>query len=223
MSAFSVAPTAPILAFTGIQIERLTGLSRRQLAYWEASGVYRASYVDERPYRPYRRIYSFRDLVSLRTLALLRKSYRVPLDTLRSVGRYLSEYVDSPWSELQFKIGARRDVIFRDPETGEWISSTPFGQMVIATILVDEIRKEAERDSATLRERDPADIGKIVRHRHVAHNRWVIKGTRVTTDTIWEFHEAGYTAEEIQEQYPHIELEDVIAAIEHEQALREAA
>jgi len=216
-------PRPTLLAFTGPQIERLTGLSRRQLTYWEQTGVYSASYIDDRPYRPYKRIYSFRDLVSLRALALLRNKHNVRLDALRSAGRYLSDYVDSPWSELQFRVGPNHEVIFRDPRSGEWITSDPLGQRVIATILLDDIRNEVERDSAALLERNPADIGQISRHRHVAHNQWVVRGTRVTTDTIWDFHEAGYTPEQIQVEYPHITIADVISAIQHEESIRGAA
>ena len=88
----STMPT--ILAFTGPQVQRLTGLSARRLAYWENTGVFRASYIDERPYRAYRRVYSFTDVVSLRTLALLRRY--VSLDELRRMGDYLAQHSDEP-------------------------------------------------------------------------------------------------------------------------------
>ncbi len=215
--------STPILAFTGQQIEKLTGLSRRQLVYWETRDVFCASHVDARPYRPYRRIYSFRDLVSLRTLALLRVTYSIPLEELRLVGGYLRTYVEAPWSEIQFKVSNDRHVVFRDPVSGEWVSSSPFGQGVFATVLFDDVRKEAERISEHLRVRDDWDIGRIVRHRHVLHNRWVIAGTRVPTSAIWNFHEAGYLPEAIQAEYPHLTVVDIEAAIAHEQTLSKAA
>lgn len=214
--------STPILAFTGKQIERLTGLSQRQLRYWEESGVYAATYVDDLPRRPYRRIYSFRDLVSLRTLALLRNTHKVPLADLRDVGAYLSKYADSPWSELQFRVMSNHAIVFRDPKTGEWVSNRPPDQLVM-DIFVEDIRNQAAAQTAALRERSTEQIGTIQRHRHVAHNRWVIAGTRVPTSAIWNFHEAGYSREEIRKQYPHITLADVDAAIAHETKLRRAA
>src|SRR5690242_11229571 len=93
---------ARILAFTGQQVERLIGLSERMLRYWEKTGVYAASYIDERPRIPYRRVYTFRDVVSLRTLALLRKHHRIKLNDLRRSGAFLREtYPDrcDPWAE----------------------------------------------------------------------------------------------------------------------------
>lgn len=219
----SADQSAPILAFTGPQIVRLTGLSQRQLRYWEESGVFRATYIDDKPYRPYRRIYSFRDLVSLRALALFRNSYRVSLSELRAVGAYLTTYVNAPWAEMQFKISPNRHVIFRHPASGQWTISEPLGQLVLPTIYLDEIRKSAEVDSSQLRERDRADIGRITRHRHIAHNKWIVAGTRVTTSAIWSFHEDGFSIAEIQAQYPHITEADIRAAIQHEQELRIAA
>ena len=212
-----------MLAFTGQQIERLTGLSQRQLAYWETRGVFTASHVDDRPYRPYRRIHSFRDLVSLKTLALLRMTYHVPLEELRKVGDYLRNHVEAPWPEIQFRVANDRHVVFRDPVSGGWISFSPLGQGVFATILFDDVRKEAEKVSEQLRVRDQTDIGRIVRHRHVMHNRWVVAGTRVPTSAIWNFHEVGYAPEAIRQEYPHLTIIDIDAAIAHEQALRPAA
>jgi uncharacterized protein (DUF433 family) len=212
-----------MLAFTGQQIERLTGLTQRQLAYWEKRGVFVASHVDNRPYRPYRRIYSFRDLVSLKTLALLRREYKVPLEELRRVGDYLRAHVQAPWSEIQFKIGENHHVIFRDPASGEWITSSPLGQGVFPIILFDDVRKEADKLSEQLRVRDDSDIGRISRHRHVMHNRWVVAGTRVPTSAIWNFHEAGYAPEAIRTEYPNLTIADIDAAIAHEQSLRQAA
>src|SRR5438445_302961 len=126
---------APLLAFTGHQVERLTGLSPRVLRYWEETEVFRASYIDDRPHRPYRRIYSFRDVVSLRTLALLRK--RVPLDELRRVGQYLSDRYEAPWAELRFGVIGRR-VVFPDPATGEWVFARPANQKFFQ-VMVEEI------------------------------------------------------------------------------------
>ncbi|HEY7029746.1 MAG TPA: DUF433 domain-containing protein [Thermomicrobiales bacterium] len=206
----------PLLAFTGPQVQRLTGLSQRVLRYWESTNVFRASYVDDRPRRPYRRIYTFRDLVSLRTLALLRK--KVSLNELRRVGKYLSDHYEAPWAELRFGVAGRK-IVFPDPVTGQWVVSRPEGQTVMP-VLVERIAQTTEAEAATLRQRRPDQIGNVARHRHVAHNSWVIDGTRIPTSAIWHFHEEGYDTDGIIREYPDLTAADVEAALAHERRAR---
>ncbi|MCC6421702.1 MAG: DUF433 domain-containing protein [Gemmataceae bacterium] len=210
-----------VLAFTGPQASRLTGLSPRVLRYWETTGVYSASYIDERPRVPYRRIYSFRDVVSLRTLALLRKRHRIKLDELRRTGAYLRETYPNhpdPWAELRFGILNGR-VIFRNPETGEWMTATRPGQTVLP-IDVEEIARATERDATALTQRRREDIGKVVRHRYVLGNAWRLAGTRIPTSAIWHFHEDGANIAAIRRAYPDLTDIDIEAAIAHESGLR---
>lgn len=210
-----------ILAFTGQQVARLTGLSQRVLRYWEETGVYTASYVDPRPRVPYRRIYSFRAVVSLRTLALLRQRHKVNLDDLRRAAAFLREtYPDhpDPWAELRFGI-LRGHVVFRDPQTGDWLTATPPGQAILP-IDVEEIARDTEREAVGLTQRRCEDVGQVVRHRYVLGNAWRLAGTRIPTSAIWNFHEAGADATAIRRAYPDLTDADVAAAIEHESRLR---
>lgn len=66
------------------------------------------------------------------------------------------------------------------------------------------------------RTRDPNDIGKIRRTPGVMGGRPVIAGTRIAPEFVWSFHEAGFTTEQIIEQYTHLHPEDVEAAIRYE-------
>ncbi|MEA2529827.1 MAG: hypothetical protein QOG89_1471 [Thermomicrobiales bacterium] len=211
---------APV-AYTGRQVEKLTGLSERVLRYWEETDVFRATYVDDLPRRPYRRIYSFRDVVSLRTLAILRRDHKVKLEELRRVGQYLTRFYQAPWAELGFRV-AGRHVAFRDPDTGEWVSGKPLGQRFIAFDLED-VRRTTEAEASELNRRRPDDIGRLVRHRHVVQNSWVVAGTRVPASAIWNFHEAGYDVDRILQAYPRLTEEDVCRALDHERRLRAAA
>jgi uncharacterized protein (DUF433 family) len=210
---------APLLAFTTEHVHRLTGLSPRVLRYWEETGVFRATYVDEQPRRPYRRLYTFRDVVSLRTLAVLRREHRVGLDELRKVGAFLARHKDAPWASLRFRV-AGRHVVFDDPETGIPVAGKPLRQAVIPVDLA-EIARETEVDAAQLRERLPEDFGRVTRHRHINHNAWVIAGTRIPTSAILDFHESGFSVEEILREYPELRPVDVEAAMAHEHRLRE--
>jgi uncharacterized protein (DUF433 family) len=63
----------------------------------------------------------------------------------------------------------------------------------------------------------PADkIGKIDKNRYVSYNRPVIAGTRLPTSAIKSFNDAGYTVEEIIEEYPDLTHEDIKATLDYE-------
>ena len=202
-------PAYEIRAFTAQQAGRLTGLSQRQLAYWDRTGFFSPKeQTDESG--PYARLYSFRDVVGLRTIAGLRKS--VPLQELRKVGRWLSSQpYEAPWASLTFYLHGRR-VYFKEPKSGVVASARGERQTAIQCSLepiAQEVRAEAEK----LRERGKADVGKISRHRHVAHNAFVVSGTRIPVDAIWNFHQAGYSNARIRREYPQLRRADIQAAI----------
>lgn len=210
-----------LLAFTAEQVRRLTGLTVRQLRYWDNSGFFCPAYADEQRRRPYGRVYSFTDLVGLRTLALLRNTHKVPLQELREVAERLARYGQdqNPWAGRCFWVAGRHDV-FEDPEAGVLVAARPRRQAAIPLEL-QEIARATETEANRLRERNPNDVGGIERHRHVAHNAWVVAGTRIPTSAIWAFHEAGYDADAIVGQYPLLHPKDVEAAITFERQLRE--
>jgi uncharacterized protein (DUF433 family) len=158
-------------------------------------------------------------VVSLRTLALLRRQHKIELDELRKVGRFLAKHEDAPWAGLRFRL-AGRHVVFDDPETGIAVSGRPLGQAVIPFELED-IARETEADARRLRERIPEDIGRVSRHRYVLHNAWVVAGTRIPTSAIWNFAEEGYDSDAIMREYPQLQAADVDAAIAHERRLRQ--
>ena len=210
---------APLLVFTTDHVRRLTGLSSSVLRHWEETGVFRASYIDDRPHRPYRRLYSFRDLVSLRTLAILRREHHVKLDELRQAGQFLAAHEDAPWASLRLRL-AGSHVVFADQASGVAAADNSLGQAAIPIDLA-EIARTTEIDAARLRERTTEDFGRVTRHRHVLHNAWVIAGTRIPTTAIWTFHEDGYDTDAILAEYPQLRAVDVTAALAHERRLRE--
>lgn len=203
-----------IAAFTADHVCRLTGLSARQLGYWDRTEFFSPTFLDEFRRRAFGRIYSFRDLVGLRTIAVLRKRHRVPLQELRRVGAWLNEQHDKPWSSLRFALLGRK-VVFFEPGTGDVVEPRGHGQRVLPIALepiANEMRNAAER----LRERSADQVGKIARNRYVVHNSWVIAGTRIPTQAIWNYHEAGFSTEAIVAEYPRLTTEDVRAAVEFE-------
>ncbi len=203
-----------LLAFSADHVCRITGLSRRQLSYWDRTGFFVPQYVDKDRRRPFGRIYSFRDVVGLRAIAMLRNTHQVSLQELRRVGAWLAEHTGIPWSGLTLYV-AGRQVFFDDPETGTRLGSRPLGQPVLPIAMqriADETRTAADR----LRERSPDEFGKVTRHRYVVHNAPVLAGTRIPTSAVWNFHKAGYDVTAIIREYPRLTADDVRAAIKYE-------
>lgn len=199
--------------FTTEQTARLTGLSARQLAYWERTQFYTPANMASDEGGPFRRAYSLRDVIELRTLALLR-SKQVTLPQLREAKRRLDEYV-YPWSQLKFWV-AGRDVYWDDPASRTREGVRPPGQTVIP-IEMEAIEREVHDNIRRLvRERQPDDHGRISRNRYVKHNEWVISGTRIPVSAIIDFHRAGFDADAIIREYPRLTAEDVAAALEWE-------
>src|SRR5205814_1962718 len=152
------------------------------------SGVLSPHYGDGASGRPYGRVYSFRDLVGLRTLAQLRE-HGVPLQELRRVGQWLAERYAEPWSSLRFYVAGNR-VFFEDPLSVAHVLGPP-GQMAFPfemKRIADETRIAAD----ALRKRQGDDIGRVAQHRYVMHNAPVVAGTRIPTAAIWDFHRAGF-------------------------------
>ncbi len=201
-----------IRAFSANHVVRLTGLSHAQLRYWDETEFFRPRYASENRRSPFSRVYSFQDVVGLRTLGLLRRHYGIPLQQLRKVARTLSEYRAEPWSEIILYVFGR-EVFFREPET-EQLRGVLSGQYTYIRLrsIIHDLTTEAKK----LKQRLQEQFGRIERHRYIAHNAWVIAGTRIPTRIIWRFHKAGYSADKIIREYPMLNHRDIEAALERE-------
>jgi len=211
---------AELLAFTADHVCRLTGLSARQLRYWDATNFFSPTLLDEFRRRAFNRIYSFRDVVGLRTISILRNRHKVPLQELRRVGEWLHKHHETPWSSLRFAL-AGRTIVFFDPSSGTAIEPKGKGQAVLP-IALEPIANEMREAAGALRDRQPDQVGKIVRNRYVVQNSWVVAGTRIPTRAVWNFHQAGFDTQGIIREYPRLTAEDVKAAIAFE-STRQAA
>lgn len=212
---------ANILAFTAEQVCKLTGLSKRQLRYWDDTGFFSPTTIDEFRTRLFGRIYSFRDVVGLRVIGDLRRAHGVPLQELRKIGSWLAEHYDAPWSALRFALNGRR-VVFVDPVTGVHREAHD-GKQTVIEVTLEPIANDVKAAADKLSERRKEDVGHIVRNRYVVHNAWVVAGTRISTASIWNFHRAGFDAKSIVDEYPRLTAKDVRAAVEFEEQLRKAA
>ena len=198
---------AVVLALSAEHIESLTGLSARQLAYWDGTGFFKPEYAADNRRSPHSRVYSFRDAVGLRTISVLLNAYNVSLPHLKDVAKKLSAHSSRPWSDLKLRVWKRR-VQFDEPETGT-VRDVLNGQYVLLPII--DVIEDVERGVADLKARRSEDVGEFERHRYVSHNNLVVAGTRIPVQTIIDYIEAGYTPDQIIQEYPTLTKEDVKA------------
>jgi uncharacterized protein (DUF433 family) len=147
--------------------------------------------------------------------------HRLPLQELRRVGEWLRERHDAPWSSLKFALKGKK-AVFLDPKLGVAVEPTGAGQEVLSVAL-EPIANDMRRAADQLKEREPGQIGHVTRNRYVVHNAWVVAGTRIPTAAIWNFHEAGYSPEDIIAEYPRLKAADIEVAIDFERKRRSAA
>src|SRR3546814_13693132 len=106
-----------VRAFGEEHVSRLTGLSVRQLRAWDRRGFFSPHYAYEDRRSPYSRLYSFRDVVGMRAIAVLKQKHRVTLAELERVARTLQAQCSRTWAAVTFYV-VDRPVPF--PTTGTW-------------------------------------------------------------------------------------------------------
>jgi uncharacterized protein (DUF433 family) len=201
-----------IAAFSEEQVQRLTGISRTQLRYWDRTKFFSPSYADEDRHQAYSRVYSFRDVVCLNVLNALRNSARVTLPHLREVKDKLAHLGDDLWAKTTLYVLNRR-VIFDNPQTRAREEVTT-GQIVLQ-IPLQVVRGQMADAVKLLWTRDKTKVGAVEQMRNVARNQPVIAGTRIPVQAIKNFAEAGYSVKRIIAEYPSLTAEDVEAALSY--------
>jgi len=196
-------------AFSEEHAAQIAGLSVSQLRRWDRD-FFSASYGEHRPGVPYARIYSFKDLVSLRVLSDLRNRHGVSVQHLREVSRKLAHLAEDRWTAARLYVRGKR-VVIDDPEIDrkrEVVS----GQLVLDIPLKVAI-SSTRRAVAELNKRSEAEIGHITRERFVVQNAPVLAGTRIPVAAIQRFAQAGYGTDAILREYPDLTPQDVQAAL----------
>jgi uncharacterized protein (DUF433 family) len=196
-----------LMAFSVDHASRVTGLSKSRLTRWDKLGFFSPEHLDEDDRgNPYARVYSFRDLVGLRTLKLLTDTYKVPLSELARTAIELEKRSDRPWEKIPLAV-VRRKVVF-DLDTSP---RDVDGQQVLKHIPLPTIAAEVAEKAHQLRNRDKAKIGLIEQRPYVAHHAPVIAGTRIPARAVESFLEEGYSDKAIIAEYPSITRLDIAA------------
>ena len=219
--AMAMTEATNIVRFFGADhVQRLTGLSAFQLREWDRAGFFAPQYAYENRRVAAGRVYSFQDLVGLRTLAVLSKTHRIRLPELKKTAKSLSQWSRTPWSSLTLYV-LNREVHFQNPVTGD-IEGAITGQLAVAIPLEDvmaDMRAEADR----LAKRPRETIGNLDRRKFRMHNAWCVAGTRIPVSAIYNFTDAGYGPKQIVEQYPDLTAKDIKAALLRRGELTQAA
>jgi uncharacterized protein (DUF433 family) len=210
---------AVIQAFGEEHVERLTGLTKWQLRRWDNAGFFQPRYAYEDRFAPYSRIYSFKDVVGLRTIAVLMKEHGVSLQSLKETAKELVKRGYDNWATMKLYV-VKRQVHFQKPGTtdaeGVWD-----GQLAMVPII--DVIQDVEGRVEQLKKRDPGTVGHVEQHKYVVRNSPVIAGTRIPTAAIRRFREAGYSIDQILRQYPSLSPQDVEAALAYEDGLAQSA
>jgi uncharacterized protein (DUF433 family) len=205
--------------FSDEHVSRLTGLSKWQLRRWDGLGFFAPRFAYEDRFVPYSRIYSFKDVVGLRTIAVLMKDFRVSFQELARVARELVKRGYDHWADLKLYV-VKKQVHFQQPGTQD-VEGVWDGQLAMLPI-IDVVADVAKR-VAELNKRPPSQRGRVEQHKHVVRNSPVIAGTRIPTAAIRRFHEAGYSVKQIIKEYPSLTPKDIKGALAFEEGLAESA
>jgi uncharacterized protein (DUF433 family) len=203
-----------IALFTTDQAARLTGISAQQITRWARRGFITPRYVDESGWLGVKRLFSFRDLVALRTLLILRDTYHLPDRELSRANEFLQRHYEDPWASLPFHV-LGNELIFDEPTLQRRMAAARPGQLALPVDLEPIVQAMHAQVAQTV-QRQPSEIGQIRRDRLIMGGRPVIAGTRIPTAAIWSFYSAGATNDEILAQYPDLQSADVEQAIAYE-------
>lgn len=202
----------PHVAFDIDQVARLTGLSVAQLTRWDRNGFFHPAFADPNRRRPYSRIYSENDVVVLRIVAMLREA-GVPLARLTPVVDQLAPNEDRDLARCALYVVGKH-IFFALQEATAFVESGKTDPLTV--IDVGTVIAELEEGVQRLGERQPDEIGKVIRKRGIMSGVPIVAGTRIPTDTIAWFHDHGYSLAEILENFPRLTPQDVDAAVAFE-------
>lgn len=88
-----------MIGFTTAQVRALTGLTVRQINYFDQTGLLRPS-LQQAKGKGSSRYYSFRDLIALKTIAVLRDKGGVSLQAIRKAVEYIQTIEGKMLSEV---------------------------------------------------------------------------------------------------------------------------
>ena len=193
-------------AFCVDHVAQITGLSKNRLSRWDRLGFFPPEYIgDDNRRNPYARLYSFVDLVGLRTLKILADVHKVPLKELRKAADELKKRSDRPWSAIPLAV-LKRKVVFDLHLNPRNVTD---GQYALKHIPLQPIAQEVTERANTLRYRDDSQVGRTEKRKFIQHNAEVLSGTRIPVDAVSSFISSGYSNDHILKEFPTLTPRDI--------------
>lgn len=196
-------------AFSEEDATKLSGVTQNQLRLWDSNGVLEASFARKNRRQPYSRVYSFRDIVSLRVLNILRNRFGVSGQHLRQVAMKLGHFGDKKWTATTLYVLGKR-VVFDDPDTEqrrEVVSDQQVFDIPLRAAISDTL--QAIRDQNA---RSEEEKGHVVQKKFVLSNQEVFDGTRVPVSAVVNYLRRGASERDILAEYPDLTAKDIAAA-----------
>lgn len=144
-------------------VARLTGATVRQLIHWDRTGLVQPSIAPARG-KGSRRVYSFRDVLSIKMAVRLRQE-GISLQKVRRCVKYLREHqpeIEQPLATLNLVTdGAGVFLLSHDPGRAchhRTVVDTLAGGQLLFMVPIGRIACEAERDAARLFPGDPREL-----------------------------------------------------------------
>jgi len=191
------------------QASRLSGLSRERLMQWDRAGFFSPEYADKNRRLPLSRMYSFEDIVGLKTLAQLRDRHHVTMKELRRVADVLAKETFRPWSDLRLTALNRSVVCVDEDGKGAGVIDGQTTCIELGSVM-EEVAEEARR----MRARQPGTVGQIEKTKFIVHNAARIAGTRVPVSAVKAYIKQGARDGEILEAYPDLTPADILSVRE---------
>lgn len=192
-------------ALSEAHVSTITGLTVGQLRAWDKRGFFHPRFAHKNRRLVHSRIYSFKDAVGLKTLARLKNEYRISIAQLEKVANKLLEKGYSHWADTTLYV-LNKEVHFkvRNSDKIESLKSGQYGMLEVVEVIEDVTNRVI-----ALKERQPKQYGKIENHKFTVRNAFVVSGTRIPIATIYRYLDAGYTSDQIIEEYPSLNKKDI--------------
>lgn len=204
--------TVVLSAFGMESTARVTGLTVSQLTRWDREGWFHPSFADTNRRRPHGRMYSFADLVNLRTVRALIERGMSP-KRVRTAWTYLQSLGISEISAAKLYVYAG-DVYVHHHDA--LVAASRGGQSAMpAAVALAPIVAEVEARVQGLSERMPNEIGSTERSRYVVNGEEVFAGTRIPVTMIAAHLRNGWPRLEIFKEYPRLRDADIDLAEEY--------
>jgi uncharacterized protein (DUF433 family) len=194
--------------YTREQAARLAQIRPDRLRRWERSGLFQSETAWDQNGRP--PLYTFRDLVTLRALVLLRDRHHVAPRELRRVTEWLRRHRDLPLSAVRFSVSGRR--VFFSDAVDQVTRAGAHPEQTAAHLDLAAIEADIARKAEVLGRRAPEASGRIVRHRGVVHAQPVFDETRIPVALVRRMIEEGRSPDEILALFPSLTRRDIDAA-----------